>query len=385
MRIGIVAGESSGDILGAGLIRALRARVPNARFEGVAGPEMLSAGCTALYPAETLSVMGFSEVLKHLPSLLKARKRLRDHFLSDPPDVFIGIDSPGFNLGLEQSLREARIPTVHYVSPSVWAWKPKRIFKVGAAADLVLAILPFEPKLYAEYGFKAEFVGHPLADTTSPPADRDALRRELHLPEEARVVALLPGSRFSEVERLGRLFLDTAAWLLQRLPQTRFVIPAATPALRDYIEQMIRRHRPDLNITLMGGRSRDVLGASDAVLLASGTAALEAMLLHCPMVVAYKLAPVSHAIVQSFRLLKVRYVSLPNVLAERELVPEFLQYRATPEAMGEALFKLLREPGVRAAQLQGFRALEGVLRHDADGRAAEAVLRLLAARNATRG
>ena len=242
MRIGIVAGESSGDILGAGLIRALRSRVPTATFEGVAGPEMLAAGCDALYPAETLSVMGFSEVLKHLPELLKVRKHLRRHFLANPPDVFIGIDSPGFNLGLEQTLRSAGIPTVHYVSPSVWAWKPKRIFKVGAAADLVLAILPFEPALYAEHGFKAEFVGHPLADATVVQPDRLALRRELTLPEEGRVVALLPGSRFSEVERLGRLFLDTTAWLAEHQPGIRFVIPAATPALRSFIAEMIQRH-----------------------------------------------------------------------------------------------------------------------------------------------
>ena len=218
MRIGIVAGESSGDILGAGLIRAIRARVPEACFEGVAGPEMLAAGCEALYPAETLAVMGLAEVLKHLPRLLSVRRHLRQHFLKHPPDVFIGIDSPDFNLGLERVLRKAGIPTVHYVSPSVWAWRPGRIFKVGRAADLTLALLPFEPPLYARHGFKAEFVGHPLADAIPPKLDRAALRAELHLPQEGRVVALLPGSRFTEVERLGRLFLDTAQWLAAHRP-----------------------------------------------------------------------------------------------------------------------------------------------------------------------
>ena len=384
MRIGIVAGESSGDILGAGLIRAIRARMPEARFEGVAGPEMSAAGCVALYPAETLSVMGLAEVLRHLPRLLSVRRHLREHFLSDPPDVFIGIDSPDFNLGLERMLRKAGIPTVHYVSPSVWAWRPKRIFKVGQAADLILALLPFEPPLYSKYGFKAEFVGHPLADAIPAKLDREALRTELHLPREGKVVALLPGSRFTEVERLGRLFLDTAQWLASHKPGLTFVIPAATPALNQLLKRQIRICQPDLPIVLVEGHSRDVLGAADAVLLASGTAALEAMLYNCPMVVAYRLAALSHAIVRGFRLLKIPYVSLPNLLAGRELVPEFLQSRATPEFMGEALLRLLDDPATRAAQLDGFRSLAGVLRRQADERAAEAVLALLHARAAAR-
>ncbi len=385
MRIGIVAGETSGDILGAGLIRAIRVRVPDARFEGVAGPEMLAAGCEALFPAETLSVMGLAEVLRHLPRLMSVRRSLRRHFLANPPDVFIGIDSPDFNLGLELMLRKAGIPTVHYVSPSVWAWRPKRIFKVGRAADLTLALLPFEPPLYAEHGFKAEFVGHPLADAIPAKIDRDALRRELHLREEDKIVALLPGSRFTEVERLGKLFLDTAAWLSSQRPNCRFVIPAATPALNQLIKHQIRIYQPDLPITLVEGHSRDVMGAADAVLLASGTATLEAMLLNCPMVVAYRLAALSHAIVRGLHLLKIPYVSLPNLLAGKELVPEFLQYRATPEFMGEALLRLLLEPATRKIQLDGFRALAGVLRRGADERAAEAVLALVAARRAPKG
>lgn len=382
MRIGIVAGESSGDILGAGLIRAIRARVPEARFTGVAGPLMQAAGCEALYPAETLSVMGLAEVLKHLPRLLVVRRALRKRFLADPPDVFIGIDSPDFNLGLEQRLRQAGIPTVHYVSPSVWAWRPRRVFKVGRAADLTLALLPFEPPFYAQHGFKAEFVGHPLADALAPPADRDALRAELHLPREARVVALMPGSRFTEVERLGPLFLDTAQWLAQREPELRFAIPAATPALNQLLKRLVRTYAPDLQITLVEGHSRDVLGAADAVLLASGTATLEAMLIGCPMVVAYRLAALSHAIVRGFRLLKIPYVALPNLLAGRELVPEFLQSRATAEFMGEALLTLLQEPAARAAQVEGGRSLASVLRRQADQRAAEAVLALVASRRA---
>lgn len=378
MRIGIVAGESSGDILGAGLIRAIRERVPQARFIGVAGPLMQAAGCEPWYPAEALSVMGLAEVLRHLPRLLKIRKDLRRRFLAEPPDAFIGIDSPDFNLGLEFALRRGGIPTVHYVSPSVWAWRPRRIFKVGRAADLTLALLPFEPPLYAAHGFKAEFVGHPLADALAAKPDRTALRTELHLPQEGRVVALLPGSRFTEVERLGPLFLNTAQWLAARRPETHFAIPAATPALNQLLKRLVRIHAPDLPITLVEGHSRAVLGAADAVLLASGTATLEAMLLRCPMVVAYRLAALSHAVIRGFRLLKIPYVALPNLLAGRELVPEFLQSRATPEFMGEALLALLETPAARAAQLDGFHALTGVLRRDADQRAAEAVLALVA-------
>ena len=384
MRIGIVAGESSGDILGAGLIRALCAHRPDLHFEGIAGPEMLAAGCESFYPAEDLAVMGFAEVLKHLPRLLKIRRQLRRHFLANPPVLFIGIDSPGFNLGLEEELRRAGIHTVHYVSPSIWAWKPKRVFQVGRAADLVLALLPFEPPLYTKHGFKAEFVGHPLADLIPEHVDRQALRAQLHLPREGKVVALLPGSRITEVQRLGRLFLDTAAWLALKDPTLKFVIPAATPSLKRFITGQIRSYQPDLAITLVEGRSRDVLGAADATLLASGTAALEAMLLKCPMVVAYKLSSLSYTFIRAFDLLKIPYVSLPNLLAERELVPEFLQYQATPENLGAAVTRLLVDPQVRAAQLEGLGALAGRLRCGADERAADAVLALLGSRTAGR-
>ena len=384
MRIGIVAGESSGDILGAGLIRALRARRPDMRFEGVAGPEMLAAGCESFYPAEDLAVMGFAEVFRHLPRLLKIRRQLRRHFLADPPALFIGIDSPGFNLGFEEDLRRAGIPTVHYVSPSIWAWKPKRVFKVGRAADLILALLPFEPPLYAKHGFKAEFVGHPLADRIPETIDRRALRAELHLPQDTKVVALLPGSRVTEVQRLGRLFLDAAAWLALKDPALKFVIPAATPSLNRFIKTQIRRFQPDLAITLVEGHSRDVMGAADATLLASGTAALEAMLLKCPMVVAYKLSALSHAYIRTFDLLKIPHVSLPNLLAERELVPEFLQHQATPANLGAAVLKLLTDPRARAAQIEGLGALAGNLRRGADERAADAVLALLDSRESGR-
>lgn len=376
MRIGIVAGESSGDILGAGLIRAIRERRPDATFEGVAGPLMQAAGCKALYPAETLAVMGLFEVLRHLPRLLKVRSHLREHFTANPPDVFVGIDSPDFNLGLEESLRKQGIPTVHYVSPSIWAWRPKRVFKVGRAADLTLALLPFEPPLYDQHGFKATFVGHPLADSVPAQPDKRALREELHLPQDRPVVAILPGSRGSEVQRLGPVFLRTAAWLSQRKPDVQFVIPAATPALNQLLKRQIRTLEPDLPVTLVEGHSHEALGAADAVLLASGTAALEALLLRCPMVVAYKVSSLTYNVVMGLKLLKIKNVSLPNLLAERDLVPEFMQARANPEELGPAVLKLLDDKPARDAQLRGLEALTGVLRVGADARAADAVLGL---------
>lgn len=384
MRIGIVAGESSGDILGAGLIRAIRERRPDATFEGVAGPLMQAAGCKALYPAETLSVFGLFEVLKHLPRLLKVRAELTRHFTEDPPDVFIGIDSPDFNLGLEQRLRCIGIPTAHYVSPSIWAWRPKRVFKVGRAADLTLAILPFEPPLYSKHGFKATFVGHPLADSVPAQPDKRALREELHLPQDCEVLALLPGSRVSEVQRLAPVFLRTAAWLSQQRPQLRFVIPAATPALNQMLKRQIRTLESDLPVTLVEGHSQEVLGAADAALLASGTAALEALLLKCPMVVAYKLSSLSYYVIKGLGLLKIKNVSLPNLLAERDLVPEFLQGRANPAELGPAVLTLLDDKRARDAQVQGLQSLTGVLRVGADGRAAEAVLALADSRARSR-
>jgi len=376
MRIGIVAGESSGDILGAALIRAIRRRRPGTEFEGVAGPLMQAAGCKALYPAETLSVMGLVEVLRHLPRLLKVRAALKRHFSTQPPDIFIGIDSPDFNLGLEEALRGQGIPTVHYVSPSIWAWRPNRVFKVGRAADLTLALLPFEPPLYAKHGFKASFVGHPLADSVPDKPDRRALREGLHVPQDKRVLAILPGSRGSEVQRLGPLFLETAAWLSQQLPELHFVIPAATQAMHQLIKQQIRVLRPELPVTLVEGHSHEVLGAADAALLASGTAALEAMLFKCPMVVAYRISNISHGIIMGLGMLKIRNVSLPNLLAGHELVPEYMQYDATVEKLGPAVLRLLTDPAAREIQVNGLQALTGVLRVGADERAAEAVLAL---------
>ncbi|MGH8283535.1 MAG: lipid-A-disaccharide synthase [Gammaproteobacteria bacterium] len=377
LRIGIIAGETSGDHLGAGLIRAILERVPDAEFEGVAGPEMAAAGCKQLARIEDLSVMGITEVVTHLPRLLRLRRRLRRHFLSRRPDIFIGIDAPDFNLGIETRLRKAGIRIVHYVSPSIWAWRPRRVVTVGKAADLVLCLLPFEPPLYEKHGFRAVFVGHPLADSAPRTPNRSALRKSLHLPGEGRLVALLPGSRQTEVERLGPVFLETAQWLANEVPELKFVIPAATPALGRLVKNQLRMLKPDLPVTVVDGHARDILGASDAALIASGTASLEAMLWRCPMVVAYRVAAGSYALVKGLGLLRIPRVALPNLLAGREVVPEFLQYRALPHDMGMAVFKLLQDKSARAGQLEDFDALSRGLQRGANVRAAEAVLTLL--------
>lgn len=373
MRIGMVAGESSGDILGADLLHALAAR-ESFTARGIAGPGMEAAGCEALYPADKLAVMGLAEVLRHLPELLRVRRSLRNTMLDWQPDVFVGIDAPDFNLGLERYLKQRGLRTVHYVSPSVWAWRSGRAARIGRSADRVLTLFPFEPGIYASHGVDAVFVGHPLADQVPDRVDPLPLRREFGLQQEAPVLAILPGSRMSEVSRLAGPFLQTAAWLQQRVPRLQFVLPLASPRLRDSVEQARQALAPELELKLVDGRSRDAMAAADAVLLASGTAALEAMLLKRPMVVSYRLAGLTHAIVRSLRLLKVEQVSLPNVLAGRPLVPELMQQDARPECLGPALLELLESEQARQRQLEPFQQLHEQLRCDAGARAAEAVL-----------
>lgn len=380
LRIGIIAGESSGDNLGAGLMRAVRERVPDVQFEGVAGPAMIAAGCKPLAYAEDLAVMGITEVLVHLPRLLRLRRRLTRYFLQQHPDIFIGIDAPDFNLSLETRLHRAGIRTVHYVSPSIWAWRSRRVFKLGKATDLVLTLLPFETSLYEKHGFPAKFVGHPLADQVPQILDRAALRKTLHLPSDGQLVALLPGSRRTEVERLGPVFLETAQWLVAAAPELKFVIPATTPALNKLIKSQVRMLKPDLPVILVEGHAREVMGAVDAALIASGTATLEAMLWRCPMVVAYRIAASSYALVKGLGLLRIKHVALPNLLANREVVPEFLQYRALPFDMGTAVLGLLQDQAARTAQLETFATLSSNLCCRADERAAEAVLELLSKR-----
>lgn len=370
MRIALVAGEASGDILGAGLMQALKARHPEVEFIGVGGPRMQAQGLNSYFPMERLSVMGLVEVLGRLPELLSRRKRLIKTLIAQRPDVFIGIDAPDFTLNIELKLRQAGIKTVHYVSPSVWAWRQKRVFKIRKACDLMLTLFPFEAKFYTEHQVPVRFVGHPLADDIPLEADRLAARAALGLSADAPVVALLPGSRGGEVAKLGELFLDAAGELLSRLPGTQFVLPCASAERRAQLELMLKERT--LPIALLDGQSHQALAACDAVLIASGTATLEAMLYKRPMVVAYKVAPLTYKILK--RLVKSAYISLPNLLAQRLLAPELIQDAATPEALAQTLLPLI-ENG--AEQTQAFDQIHRSLRLDASKQAADAVLELI--------
>ncbi|MEE4099929.1 lipid-A-disaccharide synthase [Pseudomonas viridiflava] len=370
LRIALVAGEASGDILGSGLMRAIKARHPDAELIGVGGPLMEAQGMQSYFPMERLSVMGLVEVLGRLRELLARRKLLVQTLIDEKPDVFIGIDAPDFTLNIELQLRRAGIKTVHYVSPSVWAWRQKRVLKIREGCDLMLTLLPFEARFYEEKGVPVRFVGHPLADTIPLESDRAAARGELGLAGDVPVVALMPGSRGGEVGRLGTLFFDAAERLLAQRPTLRFVLPCASPQRRTQIEELLQGR--DLPITLLDGRSHTALAACNAVLIASGTATLEALLYKRPMVVAYRMAPVTFWILK--RLVKSPYVSLPNLLAQRLLVPELLQDAATPEALAETLLPLIDEG---QAQTQGFDEIHRTLRRDASNQAADAVLSLL--------
>ena len=342
MRIGIVAGEASGDLLGAGLIRAIKQRLPDAVIEGIAGPAMVAQGCTALFPAEKLAVMGFVEVLGRYRELHGIRTQLIRYFIDNPPDVFIGIDAPDFNLGLERALKEAGIPTVHYVSPSVWAWRQWRLRKIARSTDLMLTLFPFEAAFYEAHHVPVRFVGHPLAEMIPDVADPHAARVALGLPAHGKIVALLPGSRMSEVNALGVTFIQAAQWCAQQRPDVHFVAPLATPATRELFGQLVKTHAPMLPLTIIAGRSREVMAAADVVLLASGTATLEALLLKRPMVVAYRLARLTYWLAKW--LVKVPYVSLPNLLAGKGIVEEYIQDAATPENLGMAVLQLLEQP-----------------------------------------
>lgn len=369
LRIALVAGEASGDILGAGLMRALKARHAAVEFIGVGGPLMQAEGLKSYFPMERLSVMGLVEVLGRLRELLARRKKLVADLIAAKPDVFIGIDAPDFNLNIELKLRQAGIKTVHYVSPSVWAWRQKRVLKIREGCDLMLTLFPFEAKFYEEKGVPVRFVGHSLADAIPLEADRAAARAELGLPE-GPLVALMPGSRGGEVGRLGALFLDTAQRLRAMRPGVRFVMPCASPERRAQLEEMLAGR--DLPLTLLDGKSHLALAACDAVLIASGTATLEALLYKRPMVVAYRLSPLTFWILK--RVVKSPYVSLPNLLAQRLLVPELLQDEATVEALAQTLSPLIEDG---QEQTRGFDEIHRTLRLDASNQAADAVLNLI--------
>jgi lipid-A-disaccharide synthase len=376
--IGIVANEPSGDLLGAGLIQAVRERLPDARFEGVGGPQMLAEGCRSLLPMEELAVMGLVEVLSHLPRLLAIRRRLVRHFLSRRPSVLVGIDAPDFNLGLERRLRRVGIPTVHYVSPTVWAWRPGRVRHIRRSTDLLLSIFPFEVPFLERHGVPVRYVGHPLADLVPLEPDRVGARARLGLPREGLLVAVLPGSRLGEVRLLAREFLEAADWCRQRRPQLRFITPLVSRPIRELVEQTLRELGIGLPITLVDGSSHDCLAAADLVLTASGTATLESLLYRRPMVVGYRLHPLTYRLAAGLRLVKVPYVALANLLAGEELAPELLQDACRAPRLGQALLGLLEDPQ-RVAQIQvRYGEIHLGLRCDSSRRAAEAVLDLLA-------
>jgi len=379
-RFALVAGEASGDLLGAGLIEKLRERYPDAEFAGIGGDAMRAAGFDAWYDAQELAVMGLAEVLRHLPRLLKLRRELRERLLAWKPDVFVGIDAPDFNLGLERRLKERGVRTVHYVSPSIWAWRENRAAKIGRSADRVLCLFPMEPPIYARHGVDARFVGHPLADAMPLDPDRHRARERLDLTADTPMLALLPGSRLGEIKRLSADFLSAAKRVLDRQPNLRIVAPMAGAAARAAFESELESHpdadalRPSLRVT--EGDARAVMAAADVILLASGTATLEGMLAKRPMVVAYKIAPLTYSIVKGLRMLKIEHYALPNVLADEALVPELMQYECTAENLAAAVFSWLGNPTSMAALPSRFRELHQMLRRDASARAAEAVAEL---------
>jgi lipid-A-disaccharide synthase len=377
----MVAGEVSGDNLGAALAAELARRAPGSRCFGIAGPRMAAAGCEVWQDSDALAVMGLAEILRHLPRLLSLRRTLLQRMVSARPDAFIGIDAPEFNLGLAARLKRAGIPAVQYVSPQVWAWRQGRVRTIGRAVDLVLCLLPFETRFYAEHGVPAVFVGHPLADQIPMESDRDPARTRLGLPRDAAVIAVLPGSRASEVGRLGAPFAATIAWLARARPDLRFVAPMANTGARTGFAAALARHAPDVEVILLEGGAQEAMTASDAVLLASGTATLECALVKRPMVVAYRMAPLTSWLLREFGLVKTQFFSQPNLLAGRRLVPEFFQGEVRPEVLGPAVLGEL-ERHDRAELVAEFRRIHTELRRNASARAADAILALLPAHGA---
>lgn len=378
LRVGFVAGESSGDQLGAALIEALRERLGTLQCFGVAGPKMAAAGCEVWESAEALALMGLTEVLPHLPRLLRLRADLTKRFIDARPDVFIGIDAPEFNLRLAPRLKAAGIPTVQYVAPQVWAWRQGRVKKIGRACDLVLCLLPFETGFYARHGLAAEFVGHPLADQIPLQVDQPGARAALGLPAQQTLIALLPGSRLGEVGRLGADFLEAAAWIAARRPGVRFVAPMASARARELFLSKRAQVNDCPEVTIIDGQAQRVLAACDAALVASGTATLETLLSRRVMVVAYRLGGLTAFLLRRLRLVKVPYFSQPNLLLGRAFVPEFLQERVTGAALGEALLARLDDVAYRQELGREFDRVHTELRRGGAGRAADAVLRLLA-------
>ena len=374
LRIGIVAGEASGDILGSRLLASLKTRYPVVQAEGIGGPLMLAEGMQTLYPMERLSVMGLVEPLKRLPELLRIRRQLFTHFTQNPPDVFLGIDAPDFNLHLETRLRSAGCRTAHLVSPSIWAWRQSRIHKIRRAVDLMLCLFPFETAIYDEHGVKAEFVGHPLADEIPLVVSKQSAREQLGLVPEGKLVGLLPGSRSGEVKMLAPLFLQCARELLRTDPSLSFVLPAANASRRRELETMLGQHS-ELPVRLLDGQSRLAMAAADGLLLASGTATLEAMLYKRPMVVAYRMGAFSWFVIS--RMVRTPFAALPNILAGRALVPEWLQHEATVANISGSLRAILVDSDAARHQVAMFDSQHRALRLGSADRVAAALAALV--------
>ncbi len=371
--IAMVAGEASGDLLASHLIEALQAHLPDARFCGIGGPKMQSAGLDAWWPAEQLAVRGYVEVLRHYRELSGMRRQLLKRLLADPPDVFIGVDAPDFNLWLETRLKAAGIPTIHFVSPSVWAWRAGRIRHIARAVSQMLCLFPFEPALYEKHGVSVSYVGHPLADMIPLEPDQGAARERLSLPPDGLVFALLPGSRQSELHFMAKTFIETAKRLNQRYPEARFLVPLVTRETRIYFENALwQAGAQELPLTLLFGHAHDALAAADGALVASGTATLEAALFKKPMVITYKMSPWSWRLMRRMQLQP--WVGLPNILAGRFVVPEFLQDEATPDNLAQALGNLVADPIVPRRLHQVFSAIHQQLRQNTAEQAAAAIL-----------
>lgn len=374
LRVGIVAGEASGDLLGAELISVLKKKYPNVIIEGVAGPKMIAAGCTALYSIDSLAVMGFVDPLKRLPEILKIRGQLRHYFTTNPPDVFVGIDAPDFNLGLEIALKKKGIPVIHYVSPTVWAWRRRRIYKIARAVDLMLTLFPFETQIYEKHHIPVEFVGHPLADKIPFQPYQAEFRKALELPLHSKILAILPGSRSMEIKHLAEAFIRTAEWCLQQMPDLQIVVPMVDFTRQRQFNEILQKIAPKLPVRIFINQSRAVIGSADAVLLASGTATLETMLLKKPMVVAYRLSAFNYALARL--LIKVNCFSLPNLIAGKKIVPEFLQKEVKPQILGPVVLQQLNDVEYISALKTDYLNMHKLLRQKANHKAADAVLRL---------
>lgn len=377
-RVVVIAGEASGDRLGASFIRSARALDPNLVVEGIAGPEMRAAGCDAWFDSQDLAVMGLVEVLRHLPRILRIKRSVERRLLENPPDVLLGIDAPDFNLRVEKKARRAGILTAHYVCPSVWAWRESRVKVLREACDLILCLLPFEPAFLARHRIDGEFVGHPLADEIPSEPDQAEARRRLGL-GQGPVVTIMPGSRASEVERIGPCLAQAAEWLAVKNPKISFVVPVASGDLRDAVDSQVESLAPSARVLIIDGDAHTAIAACDAALVVSGTAALEVMLSKRPMVVAYKMASVSYYIARTLialGLMRGDYFSLPNLLAGRSLVPELIQGEATPAALGQEINGLLQPSPHRDELVATFGEMQAQLRCGAGERAARAVLQL---------